>query len=591
MLPHFVRTRVLAVFSTLAISILCCATVAFAGTVNIQPGMDIVGSVNNNPSGTTFVIYPGLYRLTTPIVPKAGDTFVGQTACAPPKTACTAVLSGSRLLTSFKRSGSYYYVTGQTQQNAITITTQQCDPGYLGCLYPEDLFFDGKPLLHVTSLTQVGPGAWFFDYIGQAIYFYDNPTGHTVETSFVPAAFQSSANNVTIKNLTVKEFSTPIRYGAIGMPGSPSPTVGANWVIENNEVLLSHGEGVRVGFGFQILNNYIHNNGNMGVNGGADPGTSPSGMVISGNEISYNDYAHVKPVFGAGGIKLGHVQGAVLRGNYIHNNEGNGIHFDTNNSNNLVDNNTVTDNTEQGIFNEISYSAVFRNNTVLRNGYTHPNSNEWMYAANILSSTSQNVEAYCNTVEVSAQGGNGMNIIAQARAGYTSQNNYYHHNTVIFDGDTGWNGAANADPAETSFFSVNRLDYNRYHLPSMSRKAFPFMKALNPYSQLQADGAEAHGAADTNYLVAAPVVALTSPADGANVSGTVNVAGTAKGNLSIGKVEFYVDWNLKSTDGGNSPFTFSWNTVGVAPGKHTLAAMAYNTDGIRACYAVTVNIP
>ena len=55
--------------------------------------------------------------------------------------------------------------------------------GYLGCIYPEDLYFDSVPLQHVDSLSDVGPGTWFFDYSGQTIYFYDDPSGHTVETS------------------------------------------------------------------------------------------------------------------------------------------------------------------------------------------------------------------------------------------------------------------------------------------------------------------------------------------------------------------------------------------------------------------------
>lgn len=589
MLPHFVRTRVL-VISTLAVLILC--TAAWAGTVNIQPGMNIVSLVNSNPSGTTFVIAPGLYRITSPITPKTGDSFIGQTACAPPKTACTAVISGSVQLSSFKHSGSYYSVSGQTQQGQVTITTQQCDAGYPGCIYPEDLFFDGKPLLHVTSLSQVVSGTWYFDYLGQTIYFFDNPTGHKVETSVVPAAFQSQGNNVTIKNLAITEFAVPIFYAAVGPAlGNASTTTAANWVIQNNEIALNHAGGVMINFGYQILNNYIHTNGDLGIGGGGTNAVAHPNILIQGNEVAFNDYAHVKPEFQAGGIKLGHVQGIVLRANYIHNNEGSGIHFDTDNSNNLADNNLITDNTEQGLFNEISYSAVFRNNTLLRNGYTHPNATFWLYGANILSSTSQNVEAYCNTVEVSAQGGNGIDIIAQARPGHTSSGNYYHHNTVIFDGASGWSGAANGDPSEPSFFSLNRMDYNRYHLPTTTRKAFPYMKAVNLYSTFQADGAEPHGTADNNYLVAAPVVAITAPVDQSNASGTVTVAGTAKDSVSIGKVEFYVDWNLKATDGGTSPFSFSWNTAGATPGQHVLTAMAYNTSGIRACYAVTVNIP
>ncbi len=597
--PKFLRFRLYQRIVSCALIPLCASTLAVAASqVAVRPGANIINLVNSSPAGTTFVIYPGTYRLTAPITPKSGDVFVGQTACAPPTMACPAILSGSRVLTSFQHSGSYYFVPGQTQQGKIFITTTQCISGYLGCLYPEDLFFDGKPLLHVTSLGAVVSGTWYFDYPNNTIYFHDNPAGHKVETSVTEAAFQSTANNVTIKGLTIEEFAVPITLGAIGIAGGPSPTAGANWVVQNNEIRLNHGDGVRINYGYRILNNYIHTNGNLGVAGGTANGgisTAPparaSQILIQGNEIAGNNYAFVKPEFGGGGVKIGVTRGVVLQGNYIHNNLGSGFHADTNNINTVAVGNTINDNTEQGLFNEISYAASFRNNVLRRNGYTHSNHDEWMYGANILSSTSQGVQAYCNTIEVSASGGNAMNIIAQGRPGYTSANNYFHHNTVIFDGNSGWNGGANADPTEPKFFALNRFDYNRYHLPAMTQTAFPWQKALHAFPGFQSGGAEPHGTADTNYKATAPTVGISSPLDGASVSGTVKVTGTAKDNIAIGKVEFYQDWVLKSTVGGTSPFVFDWNSTGVAKGTHVLTAMAYNTDGIRACYAIVVTVP
>jgi len=71
------------------------------------------------------------------------------------------------------------------------------------------------------------------------------------------------------------------------------------------------------------------------------------------------------------------------------------------------------------------------------------------------------------------------------------------------------------------------------------------------------------------------------------VSGTVNVQGNAEEDLS--QMEFYVDWQLQQT-ASTSPFSFAWNTSGVSKGSHTVAAMAINTEGMSACYAVALNI-
>ena len=399
-------------------------------------------------AGTTYIIHPGLYRLQRQINPKNGDIFDGPCNTRPCTASAQAILSGARLLTSFQQSGSYFIATGQTQQGQVTIPTANCQSAYPGCVYPEDLYFDDKPLVHVTALSAVVPGTWYFDYGSNIIYFADNPAGHKVETSVTPSAFTPGpANSVTVKDLTIEKFAGPVMTGAIGgtWTGLGNSSAGANWTVQNNELRLNHSAGVRINFGWQILNNYIHHNGNLGI-AGALGGSLLSNVRIEGNEVAYNNYSHIRPAWGGGGVKVLQTRGIVFRGNNSHNNEGSGFHTDTANYDALYENNTIADNTEQGIFHEVSYAATVRNNKLLRNGYIYPTGTFWLYGANLLSSTSQGVEAYCNTVEVSAQGGNGIDILTQARAdGILSTNNYFHHNTVLFQGNSGWTGAARGD--------------------------------------------------------------------------------------------------------------------------------------------------
>ena len=76
----------------------------------------------------------------------------------------------------------------------------------------------------------------------------------------------------------------------------------------------------------------------------------------------------------------------------------------------------------------------------------------------------------------------------------------------------------------------------------------------------------------------APVTSITSPANGATVSGTVNIAATASDNVGVTKVEFYVDEALKSTD-TSSPYLYSWDTITVSNGSHNLVTKAYDAAG------------
>jgi hypothetical protein len=96
------------------------------------------------------------------------------------------------------------------------------------------------------------------------------------------------------------------------------------------------------------------------------------------------------------------------------------------------------------------------------------------------------------------------------------------------------------------------------------------------------------GAPDTTP----PTTSITAPANGATVSGTVNVTASASDNVGVNRVEFYVDGALSSTD-TTSPYAFSWVTTGYANGSsHTLVSKAYDAAsnvGTSATVTVTVN--
>jgi hypothetical protein len=75
-----------------------------------------------------------------------------------------------------------------------------------------------------------------------------------------------------------------------------------------------------------------------------------------------------------------------------------------------------------------------------------------------------------------------------------------------------------------------------------------------------------------------PTTSITSPANGATVSGTVTVSASASDNVGVSRVELFVDGSLHSTD-TSSPYSFSWNTTTVANGSHNLQTRAYDAAG------------
>jgi peptidoglycan/xylan/chitin deacetylase (PgdA/CDA1 family) len=90
--------------------------------------------------------------------------------------------------------------------------------------------------------------------------------------------------------------------------------------------------------------------------------------------------------------------------------------------------------------------------------------------------------------------------------------------------------------------------------------------------------------ASTQVTVAAaqdttpPTVALTSPADGATVSGTVQLSADASDAGGIARVEFYAGSTLIATE-LDSPYALDWDTTPYAGTTVTLVARAYDTAG------------
>ena len=87
-----------------------------------------------------------------------------------------------------------------------------------------------------------------------------------------------------------------------------------------------------------------------------------------------------------------------------------------------------------------------------------------------------------------------------------------------------------------------------------------------------------------------PTTSITSPANGATVSGTVTVQASASDNVGVTRVELYVDGAHAGT-ATTSPYTFSWNTTTVANGSHTLQTRAYDAAGnVGSSATITVTV-
>jgi hypothetical protein len=156
----------------------------------------------------------------------------------------------------------------------------------------------------------------------------------------------------------VERFVNPAQRGAINAEGG-------GWTIEHNQVRAHHGTGVSTTSG-HVLDNHIHHNGQLGLGG------TGNGQLVEGNQIDHNNTAGFSPLWEAGGSKFVHTDSLVMRGNSVHNNRVPGLWTDINNVRTTIEHNIMYANTSHGIFHEISYRAVIRDNHVTSNGDDDP---------------------------------------------------------------------------------------------------------------------------------------------------------------------------------------------------------------------------
>jgi len=87
-----------------------------------------------------------------------------------------------------------------------------------------------------------------------------------------------------------------------------------------------------------------------------------------------------------------------------------------------------------------------------------------------------------------------------------------------------------------------------------------------------------------------PTVSVTSPANGATISGTISVSATATDNVGVTRVDFLINGSVAGTS-SSSPYTYSWNTSGLS-GSQTISAKAYDAAGnVGVSPSVSVTVP
>ena len=451
--------------------------------VAVYPGVDSIKSaVAAYPAGTTFCIKAGIHRFNSTVTARTGDKYIGEPG---------AILNGSKVLTSFTSTGGYWVASGQYQQEPVFPSTL-CLAISPSCIYPEKIFLDGKDLWQVTTLSALGTGKFYFDYVNHQIYLFDNPTGHTIEATTGSGGIVGygggSGDFVTVKNLTFEKF------GGGSVPGSADDALKAvdGWQVVNNEFRFISGIGVASYGNGVVRNNYIHHNGQYGIVGSG---------TFEGNTISYNNTDGFDPNNDAGGSKFHRTIGLVARGNTVSSNNGRGFWTDTDNLNATYENNIIANNAEMGIFHEVSCAVVIRNNVIRGNNAAMAGKSLWN-GGQIYARSSKDMQIYGNDITAAGAGTHGISLrggdapYSDTNCGSVHlQNIAVHDNVIRLDNTTpDLNGVVGVSAGYGATYNIHFTN-NTYFLTDLAGLYFLFDGATQVMTkgQWQAAGQDVTG--------------------------------------------------------------------------------------------------
>lgn len=299
---------------------------AAGGAAEGDAGGAAGGAAGDAPVGTNDLRVPTTWPVEPPAEVCGNDELLGNGPASPPDEA-VVVPAGDNSAFDFDREGTTFWFAPGTH----TLGTNEFDQ-----IIPAD-----------NSRFVGAPGA-VLD--GQKVNRY---------------AFTQQARGVTIEYLTIQNF------GPVG--GNPNEGVvnhdgGDDWTIRFNTIRENAGAAVMLGSGSVVRYNCVTRNEQYGFNGG-----SVTDVVLDHNELSYNatyDWeAKVEGCGCTGAGKFWSVTNATVTHNYVHHNYGAGLWADNNNSGFLIEDNYVADNDGEGILYETSYNAVIRNNAIVRNAH------------------------------------------------------------------------------------------------------------------------------------------------------------------------------------------------------------------------------
>jgi len=321
----------------------------YPGTISsplktIQAAISKANANNQKRIGTRVIVNPGIYREAVSINPVSNQTTVPLTVQA--AVTGTAIIAASDVLTNWSTDPGYssaYTTTFSPEKSTCSLPSGWPNNFAPIALRTEMIFVNGTPLTQVTTYAQMQPGT-FYRSEGYNLLHIWPPAGTNMQTAVVEAAKRQKAmsivgrSNIVLRGLVFRHAANCINTSGATV------TTSSNVLIDSVQALWNNwgGLGVFSSTNFTVQNSIASYNGGVGFQGSKD-----QFALYNFNESDYNNWRGAQAAFyewGMGGTKFFQMRNTTVQNHFSYSNQAEGLWFDTDNKNILIDHVTLAGN-------------------------------------------------------------------------------------------------------------------------------------------------------------------------------------------------------------------------------------------------------
>jgi hypothetical protein len=307
----------------------------------IQAAVNVANTDNQKKIGTKIIVNPGVYRETVLINPASNQSTVPLTLQA--ATTGTAVIAGSDIVTNWSaesnKPGAYVASWAPTASSCAIPSGWPTTINPIG-LRTEMIFVNGVPLTQVLDWSTMVPGTFYNNPTYSTLHIMP-PAGTNMSTAVVEAANRAKTLSIVGRSNTVIRGMV-FRHAAncINTSGA-TVTSGSNILFDQVQANWNNWGGLSISGSNNITvqNSVASHNGGVGFQS-----TQTQYALYNSNESDYNNWRGAQAAFydwGMGGTKFFQMRNVTVQNHFSYNNQAQGLWFDTDNQNVLVDGATL----------------------------------------------------------------------------------------------------------------------------------------------------------------------------------------------------------------------------------------------------------